>query len=148
MKTFLSSFPKVLAILLLFLSLSGCTVTGFIIGDAVDSQKAWTNYTWTNNSLDQPIERGNLIEVYTKDGRITKGKFLGIEKNKFNDPYELLSIKKDGEKLSLDLQKIEKVEVLAQKKNAKFIGLALGALVDVIIVYSAISNMSFSLSWE
>lgn len=113
MKASISIFLKVLGVFLLLLSMSSCTVVGYMIGNAEDSGKSSTNHIWTNSPRDLPLTEGNLIEVHINNGSVIKGYFVDIQKLAFDEPLELLRMRHRGKTLPIKLEHIDKVEVLA-----------------------------------
>ena len=105
---------------------SGCTVALGALGRAGDKQKSSTNFTVGKHELAR-INRGSSVEVYATDGRILRGTILGAQTDNSIDTIKLR--KRDNSQISLKTSGIEKVQVPAQKKNAQFIGTAVGSYI-------------------
>jgi hypothetical protein len=68
----------VLAVIFLLLSLSGCTIIGFMVGNHVDTSNAILESPTTENL--QKIQQDTRLEVKFHSGRILQGNFQGIER--------------------------------------------------------------------
>jgi hypothetical protein len=164
---------KLMSVLLACIcSLSGCSVTGYLIGSEIDGNAAKFDTLSTYNSLDP----GDEIIIYKKDGSTTTGtmaeplRHLSFEQRvakitgtssagfdlstgSFSNPTQtqiqdvpttivLKDLKNDDVRLSTD--SIQRI-VAPHEKHAALTGLVVGAVIDIAIVAiaSSISKSMF-----
>ena len=146
----------------LTMSLSGCSVIMYGLGSHTDASLPDSVYV-----PDCPIDtlrKGLTIHVIRTEGDTISGKFLGTEpplpreyydetygidrENKFAGftQVQSLMIRCDKDTSLISIDEIEGI-LWYPKKNAKYIGLAIGAYIDALIIYGIATweyNLSFS----
>jgi len=122
-------------VLLSFIMLiSGCVGIGFGLGMGEDDKKSSTTYAVTAHEVGK-IKKGNLVEIHKRGSGIIRGFFLGVEPYTYDpsDDLILLMLKREKTTLGIKSSEIAKIQVLAQKKNEKWIFAAIGAVIDVLL---------------
>ena len=87
------------------------------------------------------INKGHLVEVYTIDGQIFRGTFLGPET--YNS-VDIISLRRSDDYPTIRSSSIEKIQILAQKKNGHLIGTAIGIVLDGLLIWRILKYES---SW-
>lgn len=120
----------------LALSLYSCTVAGFAVGALVDTGLPKQDSTYVG--WHEPKTMNYLIQVDLNNGDTYEGRFKGYEEDTIQ-----FKVKKEGMVQFLP-ESVDQTTVLRQKRNGKWIGMAVGVAIDAIIVMRAMSNFSFS----
>ena len=126
---------KILFLLSLVLILSGCVTTaGFFIGKSADNRKSPVNVTLQNSELDQ-LKKGYKIEVYLINGRVYKGHFQSLETPTYMYATQFLVFEnRSGKTIKLQDDSIQKVEVKAEKRFARYMVAGIGFIIDIVFL--------------
>ncbi|NND09112.1 MAG: hypothetical protein HKN87_22300 [Saprospiraceae bacterium] len=136
MKDLFSSPYTVILLLSAMMVFSGCTVMGAVIG--LSHNKARASETYSVSSFDHPeINKGNLVEIHGIDGRVLKGHFEGTEAI---GSLDILLLKRQDKILKIRTTDIEKIQVIAQKKDG-WIFVIIGIVIDGLIIGYARNNL-------
>jgi hypothetical protein len=126
-------------------SMDGCSIIGYNIGKAVDSNNPLIE---TNTVNPDTLLIGQEILIELQDKRIIPGRFLGIRQSDTGEDFFMMLVKEDSTEFQYD--SINRIMEISIKKSTsgRLMGFSLGLAVDAILLstYVKFPDYSFNLS--
>ena len=124
-----------ISIIILAVLWQGCSITGFLVGDLIDSNKSSKNHV--SKFQIENLKKGQSLEVYAFDSTSVKGKYMG-SKMVQEDQAQLLLIQIDTNSFisEIPFEFIDFVEI-DSVHSSKALGSFMGAVIDLAIIVGA-----------
>jgi hypothetical protein len=146
----------------LMMTLSGCSLIMFEVGSLIDSSEP--DSVCVSGCPVYTLRRGTAIQVITTDGDTISGKFIGTDpelqpeywEKTYQSQYgkrtyapgqvQALLVRDGNDTKQVQIDEIEGISWY-NKKNAKYVGLAIGGCMDALLIYG-IATVEFDLDFD
>ena len=119
-----------LAILFCVPAIQSCSVTGSLIGSAVDKSKP--NIT-VDGWQETKIKNGATLKILFDDGRVIEGQYRKRPKKvRAKEAIETISLENKDELIKIPVNQIKQVSIVDQ--SAGKVGFLLGIIIDLVAV--------------
>ncbi len=129
------------------LVVSGCSVIGFGIGNASDSNNKISWQEFSGEELTQ-MPKNSEIQIFLKNGQVQKGRFIRLLEQQEGEETINSIVWNDlatYRQAATQITEIERVVIKSTEGNNKWLGLSVGGLLDAISVFYLINNVDFGL---